>query len=230
MKNSPEEVSLEKFVVERLPALCVQSGDPDAGYALPPSSLEALGRIVRERGITKVFEFGSGRSTRMFLENGCEVAILENDPAWLEETLGSLEAGQRSRLDAVCRPQGVVFHRGTPFRSWAPDAWLIAKLSEAGLVLVDSPACPPFREHALLLSLRYMRPGGLIVVDDARIPTVRRFCTRLAEKNGLGSYYSGIDHGLCFFAVNARQSLKTARGLAETAKAWRRFFKLGGPA
>ena len=116
-----------------------------------------------------------------------------------------------------------VFEGGVPFRSWALPSRLEPALREAQLVLIDSPAFPPSREHALLTALGQNR-GGLIVLDDANIPTVQRFCARLANTNQLASLHSPVDHGL-FFILPPKYGgpILSTRGILETLKAWRRF-------
>jgi hypothetical protein len=205
-----------------LDTLAPEPSGGGGGYALPDATLRLLARVIAECGVRNVFEFGSGRSTKTFLAAGCAVTALEDSRAWLVRTLGGLTPEERSRLHAVCQPLRVIFYQGAPFRSWALDGGTLARLAAADLVLIDAPAFPPFREHALSLSLEHC--GGLIVVDDAAIPTVRRFCQRLA--GGMAHRECAVDHGL-FFVVGGGKTGRR-RGLVETLKAWRRFF-MGRP-
>jgi len=184
-------------------------GSTDAGYALPDGTLGVLTRIIGTAGVRNVFEFGSGRSTKAFLAAGCRVTAVEDSREWLDRTVTELSPEELSRLHAVCQGLEIVFYQGAPFRSWTLDEETLGRL-----------AFPPFREHALSVSLRHCR-GGLIVVDDARIPTVRRFCLRLA--GGEAHRECGIDHGL-FFLIREGECGGPRRGLWETLKAWRRFF------
>jgi hypothetical protein len=196
-------------------------GGVESGYALPEATLRLLTRVIEGAGVRNVFEFGSGRSTKAFLAAGCHVTAVEDSRSWMDETLASLTVEERSRLHVVCRPLELVFHEGAPFRSWVLDSETLQRLSAAEMVLIDAPAFPPFREHALSISLRHS--GGLIVVDDAGIPTVRRFCARLGGGRGTVHREWDIDHGL-YFMVGAGGEPLPRRGLVETAKAWRRYF------
>ena len=198
----------------------------DAGYALPNGTLELLSRVIEVGGVRRVFEFGSGRSTKAFLAAGCEVTTVEDSEEWLAQTVAGLTPEERVRLHAVRQRLGVVFYQGAPFRSWRLNEDTLRRLAEAELVLIDSPAFPPFREHALSVSLEHCR-RGLIVVDDTGIPTVRRFCMRLADGPGTQHRENGIDHGLFFMTREAKAGVARRRGLLETAKAWRRFFMAG---
>jgi hypothetical protein len=203
-----------------------ESVSGDCGYALPDGTLRLLREIVEAAGVRRVFEFGSGRSTKAFLAAGCEVTALEDSEEWLEQTLATLTPEERTRLHAIRQPLAALFFQGAPFRSWVLDADALRRLAEAELVLIDAPAFPPFREHALSLSLE--RCGGVIVVDDAGIPTVGRFCKRMGV--GMWMRECGVDHGLCFFMSEGGGGAGR-RGIVETAKAWRRFYlagKMGG--
>jgi hypothetical protein len=209
-------------LLDTLP-LTAEASTAAPGYALPDATLRLLTRLVEAAGIRTVFEFGSGRSTKAFLAAGCAVTALENSRPWLDQTLAGLTPQERSRFDAVCQPLRLLFYQGAPFRSWTLGPDTLRRLATADLVLIDSPAFPPFREHALSLSLDHSR-GALIVVDDAGIPTVRRFCLRLAGGPGTLQRESRIDHGLFFLARDPSAKPPPRRGLVETLKAWRRFF------
>jgi hypothetical protein len=198
------------------PAVC----GGDAGYALPDATLRLLTGIIEGCAVRNVFEFGSGRSTKVFLAAGCEVTAVEDSQSWLDQTLATLTPEERVRLHAVCQPLRVIFYEGAPFRSWKLEGETLRRLAAAELVLIDAPAFPPFREHALSVSMEHCQ-GALVVVDDAGIPTVRRFCERLGA--GAGRFCE-LDHGLCFIAREAGAPDGRRRGLVETAKAWRRFF------
>jgi hypothetical protein len=206
-----------------LPDCAPSAPGADAGYALPDATLRLLTQIVEATGARNVFEFGSGRSTKAFLAAGCAVTAIEDSRAWLDQTLASLTPEEQSRLHPVCQPLRVIFDQGAPFRSWELEGDTLARLAAADLVLIDAPAFPPFREHALSVTLGHCR-GGLIVVDDSGIPTVRRFCARLAGGAGTLHRESAIDHGLFFLVRAAAGKPSPRRGLIETAKAWRRFF------
>ena len=197
----------------------------ESGYALPQGTLNCLASLVRGAEIRRVFEFGSGRSTKIFLEAGCEVTSLEDSQHWLDQTLATLAPEDRSRHAAVVQPLQTVWHRGVPMKSWTLSPEIIAALERAELVLIDSPASPPFREHALIASLTHAR-GATIVLDDANIPTVQRYCRRLAQNGGaLKSLFTPKDHGLFFFGPREDgPHIDFSRGPLETAKGWRRFW------
>jgi len=214
---------IRDFVRRELPALCRRGVSGDAGYALPAASLALLRECIAQLGIRRVFEFGTGQSTRAFLAAGCEVASVEDSAEWLSETRRALDGLDGAPIEFFQLPLRLVWHRGAPMRSWRLPARALAALRAADLVLVDSPALPPFREHALALALAQAR-GALIAVDDASIPTVARFCHRLAERNGAPFFRADLDHGLFFAGPAERAPLDDGRSFVETLKAWRRYF------
>ncbi len=218
--------SLEIFVRDRLPALCHERAVATADFGLLPATLELMVSCVRELGAARVFEFGSGRSTRAFLAAGCHVTAVEDSAPYLEATVSALHPGERARLQTFLLPLQRVFVHGAPMRSWDLPAAATEELARADIVLIDSPACPPFREHALLLALGSRRQA-LIIVDDANIPTVERFCRRLADQNGLASHRSRMDHGLFFICPPKSEAVRGRRSFVETLKAWRRYVLWG---
>lgn len=212
-----------RFLESELPALGQPDQHGEAGYALPPASLALLVDCVRRLSVQRVFEFGSGQSTREFLAAGCRVTAIEDNASWLAETVAQLDPGERERFTPVLLPLRRVWLAGAPLRSWVLPAPAVAALREAELVLIDSPAWPPFREHALALALEHAH-RALIVVDDANIPTIQRFCCRLAAQNRAAHFQTPMDHGLFFVHRPSAGAIDLRRPLIETLKAWRRYF------
>ena len=218
-----EPARLQRFVEETLPQMARSGRRPsDAGYALPDASLDLLASCVTSVGIARVFEFGSGRSTKRFLELGCRVALVEDGKEWLEQTRQSLTDEEQARLAAFALPLETVWLSGMPLRSWRLPNEAMAELRAAEFILIDSPAYPPFREHALAVALAETC-GALIAIDDAAIPTVGRFCERFAKRNAAAHVYAGIDHGLSFFVSRGEKCSGKGRPLVETLKGWRRY-------
>jgi hypothetical protein len=215
--------ALSRFLTSELPGLCRDDVHGEAGYALPGASLALLVQCVRRLGVRRVFEFGSGASTHEFLSAGCEVAVVEDGEAWLARTSATIDGAQRERFTPFQLPLRRVWVEGAPLRGWVLPEAALAALRGAELVLVDSPAWPPFREHALTLALAHSREA-LIVVDDANIPTVHRFCHRLAGQNRVSHFQTTMDHGLFFTQGAGGGAIDTRRPLWETLKAWRRYF------
>ncbi len=221
--------AISTFVERGLPALCSAQSSSEAGYALPSGSLAVLRQCVERLGVRRVFEFGTGLSTHLFLAAGCAVTAVEDSAAWLAKTKCGIGGDGHERFTPHQLPLHRVWHRGVPVMSWVLPVEALAALRAADLVLVDSPTLPPSREHAFALSIAEAR-SALVVVDDVNIPTVARFCRRLAVKNRATHFHSQLDHGLFFCGPAARVPLDDGRPLLETLKAWRRYFHPRGGA
>lgn len=130
----------------------------------------------------RVFEYGSGGSTLYWLQHGAEVVSVEHDPGWgvaLKERLGPAAAVDyrliEPQLVATSSPtdpsdpaaygSGDEAFRRHSFRQYAnqidgfPD-------QHFDIVLVDGRARPSCVAH----SARKIRPGGLLVLDNADTP------------------------------------------------------------
>ena len=201
-----------------------------APAALPDAALRFLLAAAAETGARTVFEFGSGHSTAAFLGAGLRVTSLEDSERWMSQTVGDLAPAHRASGQhvALVRPLRVRWRNGAPVRDWVLTGRLAGALDAADLVLIDSPFHVPFRLSTLLSVLG--RPtAALVVLDDTRIPTLARFCDRLARQNPTRLCHRRVPvgHGFdCF----TRRDLDTSRPLdmtqpvTETLKAWRRFF------
>ncbi len=200
-----------------------------AGFALPDQTLRLLRRIVEERAITRVFEFGTGRSSTLFLDCGCELTSLEDNPRWFNSLTSNGARETRDLHHAMLRRLSFRVDGLAVFRGWRLDTATRERLRAAQLVLIDSPVFAPFRECALLDALR-IAPHALVVMDDARDDAVHGFCLRIATANRLPHVYSDLDHGL-FFTTRAGQPARRidgGRGSIETLRTWRRLGRFGG--
>jgi len=75
----------EALIDGALAEWCVEAGrrpSAPAGFALPDGTLRLLRRLIEEVGGSRVFEFGSGRSTRLFLDCGCDLTSIEDSEPW----------------------------------------------------------------------------------------------------------------------------------------------------
>jgi hypothetical protein len=203
----------------------IRSTDEDSGYALPVGSLDFLREVVKRCGIRRVFEFGSGQSTRVFLEAGISVTTLENDSRWLEATKESFDSDLRNQWTARCEPLQLICDGISPFYSWKIVESVLYAILNADLVLIDSPAHPPSREMALLQTLR-SGCRGLIIVDDLRVPTLQRRVQDIASGNSTIQYrFLDREHGLGLLQSQQqdRRVVKSSRSIFETMKTFRRY-------
>jgi len=200
--------------------------DPDAEAALPASSLGFLLELCRKIGAKRIFEFGSGRSTQRFLGAGYSVFSLEDSSFWLSKTVDSLSCDEARLHESAVSVLETRMFGGFPVLGWRIDRRLREQLSRADLILVDSPHFTPFREATLSASLQY-GPQALAVLDDSRIPTVGRFCDRLAQQNPqLLHKRVTVGHGFdLFFRPDPSRPLACRSGFYDTLKGWRRYFQ-----
>lgn len=204
-----------------------ESGDdPHAEAALPASSLEFLLEICCKIGAERIFEFGSGRSTQAFLGAGYSVFSLEDSSLWLSKTVDSLCGHEAKLHHSAVSALETNMVGGFPVLGWRIDKRLEEQMGRADLILVDSPHFTPFREATLLASLQ-LGPQALIVLDDTRIPTLRRFCDRIASQNPqLLHRRVAVGHGFdLFYRVDPGVPLVRKQSLLDLVKGWRRYFK-----
>lgn len=207
-----------------------ESEHPTLPAALPDASLDFLVTLARNLQIASVFEFGSGQSTLAFLRAGYTVTSLEDSAHWMEQTTRQLSDAERSRHTALVRPLRQHFHGLIPMQDWAVDPALATMISQADLILVDSPYYAPFRESTLWSALRH-NDHAVVVLDDTRIPTLARFCDRLAQANPpLAHVHVPVGHGFDLFArLHDQTPLRRGHSPVEIAKGWRRFFRARRP-
>ena len=198
---------------------------PAQSAALPDASLEFLVALARQCGVASVFEFGSGRSTAALLREGFRVTSLEDSDQWMEQTRAHFSEEEKSRHVALVRPLSRRMHGLFPVRDWLVDPELARCIGEADLILVDSPYFAPFRESTLWTALVH-NDHALVVLDDTRIPTLSRFCDRLAAGNPtLLHRRVKVGHTFDIFArINDKAPLTQSHSLLDILKGWRRFF------
>ena len=116
-----------------------------------------LNRYIEGRSATRVFEYGSGRSSRWLASKGCEVLSVEHDPTWLPTEADQSRFGFR------------VLHRpstGDPVYAPENDPYAGAIEQSKGLydlVIVDGLS----RMACVERSLPFLAPAGLLVLDDS---------------------------------------------------------------
>ena len=199
--------------------------NPTVPAALPDESLEFLLTFARQLEISSIFEFGSGRSTVSFLQAGFSVICLEDSKHWMNQTMDQLSDEDKRASDSFVRPLRPRFHGLMPVMDWTIDEKIATKIREADLILVDSPFFPPFRESTLWSAL-LNNDHAVIILDDTRIPTVSRFCDRIAAANpALLHCRVQVGHTFDIFCrMHDQTQLKRAQTILEVVKGWRRFF------
>ncbi|MDD5348914.1 MAG: class I SAM-dependent methyltransferase [Chthoniobacteraceae bacterium] len=158
-------------------------------FSLP--SIEFLDRFVTPA--MEVFEYGAGGSTLYFARRAGRVVSTENDPAWVERVERALASGGFGNAEVQYRPFD--FHHAEGFEQSDYLHSIPQRLFD--VIVIDSaeedetmvrPAC--FR-HAEAR----VRPGGIIVVDDAwRYPELRavNHAKTWREFRGIGPCRPGV--------------------------------------
>lgn len=202
-----------------------EEGDyEDAIAALPDASLEFLLEICRRVGVTTVFEFGSGRSTKALLQAGVSVASLEDSDYWMQKSLTECGPDLLARHRSFVRPLRCHSLGLFPVMDWDVRGDVEDALLTADLVLVDSPYFTPFRESTLWSSLQRC-PQALIVLDDTRIPTLQRFSQRLAFANpDMLHQQVKVGHGFGVFSSCNCRRLQLGHSFKDVLSGWRRYF------
>ena len=202
-----------------------QEGDDSNIAALPDVSLEFLVELCQVLSIKKVFEFGSGRSTKALLGIGCQVTSLEDSEHWMQETQKTLTAVERSRHKTMVKPLTRQFVGSFPVLGWELDQAMQSSIEQAELILIDSPYYTPFRESVLWTSLNVSNQA-IVVLDDVRIPTIQHFCDRLVKANSSIQHRRvKVGHTFDVFYRNGKESLQLNQSIVDIIKGWRRYFQ-----
>ena len=108
----------------------------------------------------RVFEFGGGGSTLWFADHGADVVTVEHDRDWVEHLATALVDEARCQL----------IHRDSS-NDYAEYVATIAEWPDAhfDVVVVDGRE----RVRCLRESISKVRPGGLLILDDAERPRYR---------------------------------------------------------
>ncbi|MHA3772796.1 hypothetical protein ACXR0O_14780 [Verrucomicrobiota bacterium sgz303538] len=132
-------------------------------------------------------------------------------------------AGNLGNHVGIVEPLSVTWHGGVPFMTWKLECGLLSQLVSANMILIDSPYYTPFRE-SVLLDVLNRTASTLIVLDDTRIPTLRRVCDRIAQQNPqLLHRRIEVGHTFDIFAKIDGAALRYRRSPLDIAKGWRRF-------
>lgn len=141
-----------RYIWDRIRELSYQRSHPEMPW-LAPAACEVLNSLIKSTDT--VLEFGSGRSTKWFAQYAFKVISLEHSKDWLDKVGTDLEASSFDNVD-------LHFVAGS-----AAYIDLVDEIVPDGSVdisLVDGIK----RDECALLSLRKVRPGGVIIIDDSQ--------------------------------------------------------------
>ncbi len=201
------------------------SDHTEAMAALPDASINFLIESCKNLGVQRIFEFGSGRSTKALLQHGFKVTSLEDSVYWMNQTLNTLDEKEKVNHTAIVQPLKVRFLGLFPVLDWSISQGIAKYIGESDLILVDSPYYTPFRESTLWSALKHIN-RAIIILDDTRIPTLQRFCTRLSFSNtSVVHARVSVGHSFDIFYHESTNNLVLNHSWMDTLKGWGRFIQ-----
>ena len=144
----------------------------DDEYLISRNQARFLKRIVTERRIKNIVEFGAGASSLIFASalsetGGGALTSVEERPEWCAETWEKVL--QCENVDARLVPSKLrlrIDRKGFYFAY--PDARAaIAERGPFDLVLIDAPQWCYGRDGGLHSVYPYLKPGAAVILDDA---------------------------------------------------------------
>lgn len=211
-------------------AACDVSWLPPAasGWPLAPETVRfAMGavRVVRPRHI---LEFGSGVSTRAFARAAagqaprCAISSIDHDPHYGAEARRAAERERPPDVRIAFQVAPLVLRDlgGQLLPAYALRPSALASRRPADLVLIDGPPEPlGGREGTLYQLMPYLRPGSLVLADDAERPHERRVLETWRDNFGDAlevEWVPGCPKGLA--AVRVRAPVPPAQLWAHRAR------------
>jgi SAM-dependent methyltransferase len=161
-------------------------------------------------------EWGSGRSTAWLASRVGRLVSIEHDLGWYRKTADELARRHLENVEYVLAE--LADGAGGPDHPYVAAARK-APAGEVSFVLVDGL----LRDHCAKLAMELLRPGGLLVIDDAQryLPHASRSPNALGEHpTALGDIWQGVHHEL-----RTWRRYWTSNGIKDTV-----FYVRQGPA
>lgn len=155
-------------LADLLAALGALPGDWHGAGCLEMPNLEALGRHAAARNIRRSVETGAGKSTLLLSHLSAHHTVFAIDDG------GSLTMARKSFL----MRQGTVQFIDGPSQHTLMAHEFTEPLQ---LVFIDGPHGFPFPNMEYWKLYPHLEPGGLLVLDDIHIPTIRQLFDFLRE-------------------------------------------------
>jgi predicted O-methyltransferase YrrM len=149
-----------RYVYNRVRQMRYERGHADDPW-LTPAAIAMLGSLLR-REDTGV-EFGSGRSTIWFATRVAALTSVEHDEQWYQAVAARLKDRGLGNVDYILAPEDQPLDRG------GESAYARAALAfpDGGIdfALVDGH----YRDYSAKLVLPKIRPGGMLIIDNANL-------------------------------------------------------------
>ncbi len=147
-----------RYVVDRTAVIVREWRNPKAPW-LTSAAVDILVGWLNADDI--VFEWGSGRSTAWFAQHAGRVISVEHDPVWYRSVTEQLRSDGSTNVERHLKPTSDGL-RDESSRGYVAVIDLLDDES-IDLVLVDGL----HRDECAVRSMRKLRPGALLVVDNA---------------------------------------------------------------
>lgn len=178
-------------------AKCLSNPSLWGKWALNLEAGQILARELEVRRPSLILEAGSGTSTVLFSQYadafGAKVIALESGQAFQKKTQSLLEKHGTGNLVEV---------RHAPLRSTPDGPWYAYDGLPDGIdfALVDGPReCDGGRKAAMTALLPHLKPGALMVLDDAERPKEKAALADWKRKYGLS--YRSISHSTSYVDI-----------------------------
>lgn len=205
-------------------------------WAVAPALGRFLSRVIVERRVRNLLEFGAGSSSvisahALSMIGGGRLTSLEAHPEWCAERWARVERHRDVDARLVGSSLALRVDRCGVRYEYAQAAGALPGRGPFDFVLVDGPPWFYGRDGAMHSAIAHLAPGAIVVVDDAARQGERRTVVRwLRTFPGLhmAAYDPGIGRGIAVltFDGNAERVPHAAialRTLPEAAAlAWRR--------
>lgn len=145
-----------RYLVNRSIEKTYRASNPDLPWLTQQAnSILAGWLLTTDQGL----EFGSGRSTIWFCQKTASLFSVEHNPAWYEVVSKKLDALDLNNIDYRLVQK---HEMGIEKPSYVEAA---AELEDASLdfALVDGI----FRDDCVLVAIQKLRPGGVLIIDNA---------------------------------------------------------------
>jgi Methyltransferase domain len=197
------------YIVDRLRLAAYQRLNPEAPW-LTADAVGFLEDWLRPQHVG--FEWGSGRSTVWFAARARHLTSVEDDPEWYREVAKRLqERGLAERVAYHHLPAGDERLRGSP-----PYVSAIAGHdSTLDFCLVDGVT--RLRADCALACLPKLRPGGLLIIDNANWFIPRRGPSRAPNSRGLAEGYASDAWAELGRQIADWECVWTTNGVTDTA-------------
>jgi hypothetical protein len=198
--RSPDPRSRQRLVIERTQAAVRLSAGMARLFVESPGQVLELPNAIRERRSTEaqprqpwwpyvavrhvrdqvkpgmaVFEYGGGASTLWLTDLGADVTTVEHDPGWYQQLTEA--APTATILLRESQPSGT--HASAKETGYFDDYvdTITQQSRDFDLVIVDGRA----RVACVRAAVAKVKPGGLLILDDAEQPRYRAALDELAD-------------------------------------------------